>query len=50
MYESRGGMDFRGRPDRGGFNGHGSERGEEGKATHVIKTKSRGGLGSSGPD
>lgn len=37
-------MDDR-RPERGGFNP--SERGEEGRQNHVIKTKSRGGLGAS---
>ena len=39
-------MDDR-RPERGGFSGA-SERGDEGKQNHVIKTKSRGGLGSAG--
>lgn len=41
-------MDDRGGRERGGFNA--PERGEAGTQNHVIKTKSRGGLGSSGPD
>jgi hypothetical protein len=42
MDDRRGGF-----AERGGFGG-GSERGEEGKGNHIIKTKSRGGLGSAG--